>query len=169
MLWSIPCTGLCFLCFCYIDWGLWFVLVNYKWYGQKHRKVDMNSPNTQSLLWWSWRTHVEMAEQEDQSSLDHWITAWRIVVLESCPNLQWSVHEWNISVCWHEPLSFGVANGLSWLEQARCSKTLSWIFMNYYCPVPETLKWLWCSLVWLSLLHGNQYILLLEIPRNLAG
>jgi hypothetical protein len=122
-----------FLTLSLFRWGMWSVLVHGLQLeetritsGLKPRKVGMSSPSSHILLWRSWRARVVMAEQEDQSNLDHWVTAWSIAVLESCPEPQ--EFAWvKRNVRCHESISFGMAVRLSRLERACCSKPLSWV------------------------------------------
>lgn len=115
-----------------LGWDIWFVLVSglqlkVTWvsFGPKHRKVGMNSPNTDfpaadceglMLRWQSkrikeaWITESLNGEQPPGR------------VTQACNGLKCK--------CQHTAGSFGEANGLSWLEQASCSKTLSYILMK---------------------------------------
>ena len=58
------------------------------------REVWILSPLT-SLLWWAWKTCVEIAELENQSSLDGGVTTWRNSCLGEVPRAEsaWVTHK----------------------------------------------------------------------------
>lgn len=91
---SMGCPRL--LCPQQLDWRLWFVLVIWKervTSGTKRGKVGTTSPNTHVAAVVMMEDSCGAAEQEGQSSLDHWVTAWRVAGWESCPNPQSSLHQ----------------------------------------------------------------------------